>query len=68
MIRLMTITTFTILNGIAALVLLAGLGLVMYGAHRTAGSEELGTGHWTEPLPLEPVLDENDQPELERAA
>jgi hypothetical protein len=68
MIRPMTITTLTILNGIVALALLAGLALVMFGGHRAAGSERAGTGHWSDPLELEPALDESDEPELKRAA
>jgi hypothetical protein len=68
MIRPMTITTFTILNGIVALVLLTGLALVMLGGHRAAGSERTGTRHWSDPLEVEPALDVSEEPELERAA
>ena len=68
MIRRMTITTITILNGIIALGLLAGLALVMSVAHRAAGSDSEGKGHWTEPLELEHVRVLDEKPELERAA
>jgi hypothetical protein len=64
----MTITTFTILNAILALGLLAALALVMSAGHRVAGSGRSGTGHWSDPLELELVHPVADEPELERAA
>jgi hypothetical protein len=62
----MTITTFTILNGVLALGLLAGVAVVMLAGHRAAGSERAGSGHWTEPLRFDdsPLVES----ELERAA
>jgi len=64
----MTITTILILNGIVALGLLAALALLMYAGHWAAGSDRVGTGHWTEPLEPKLVRATGDEPELERAA
>ena len=62
----MTITTAILLNTIIALGLFAALAFVMSVGHRAAGSENRGSGHWTEPLELELVRRTGD--ELEPAA
>ena len=62
----MNTTTLIILNGMLVLGLLAALGLVMSVAHRAAGSDRAGGGHWTDPLRIDDSR--RVESDLERAA
>lgn len=66
--RPMTNTALILVNGFAAVGLLAALALVMLTGHRSAGSESAGSGHWSQPLELELVRPERDETEFVRAA